>query len=79
MTVYGFFPGGDPRDFTPDMECSTPQEIALHKEDCAAWDLGDRPRRPGCEWADGKHIVRAPYGIGSYEFDEDCYVEGPED
>lgn len=40
--VYGSFIGGDPRDFSPDSECSTDEERAAHKADCAAWDRGER-------------------------------------
>lgn len=39
---YGSFPGGDPRDFTPDPESSTEEERRLHAEHCAAWVNGTR-------------------------------------
>lgn len=41
---YGSFPGGDPRDFTPDPESSTEQERRQHAEHCAAWAAGERPQ-----------------------------------
>ena len=41
--TYGYFGGGDPRDFCPDGEVCTPEELAAHKAACAAWDRGERP------------------------------------
>lgn len=38
---YGYFYGGDPRDFRPDHECSTEDERKRHAEDCAKWNAGD--------------------------------------
>ncbi len=51
---YGFFPGGDPRDFAPDPDCSTEEERAQHAADCAAWNRGERPKRatPGLEYVE---------------------------
>lgn len=40
---YGYFLGGDPRDFAPDPECNTPEELEAHKVACAAWERGERP------------------------------------
>ncbi len=40
VTGYGFFLGGDPREFTPDEESCRPDEIAAHKAACARWDAG---------------------------------------
>lgn len=71
---YGFFPGGDPRRFTPDPECSTEAERAAHKAACAAWDRGEttagqeaRPYWVGGE--DGKavaHVTPSGFGLGVY-------------
>jgi len=75
---YGGYPGGDPRDFTPDGECCTPEEIAAHKAACEAWERGDftEPRhgRHAVEIAlkDGTKAVGHgcinPYGIGVYTY-----------
>jgi len=47
---YGYFLGGDPRNFTPDHDCSTEAERACHAADCAAWDRGEHASSPnGCE------------------------------
>jgi hypothetical protein len=73
-TMYGFFPGGDPRLFTPDFECVTPEEMAQWKEDCAAWERGEqKPVEPQCTMArDG--IRRSGYGPGVYTIVDDELV-----
>jgi hypothetical protein len=74
-SVYGFFPGGDPRDFTPDPECSTDTERAQHKRDCEAWDRGECPnvnaKAPHFKDDTLCHVTPAGYGLGVYEYDED--------
>lgn len=42
---YGNFPGGDPRDFSPDPECATDAEIERHRKDCEAWERGEQIHR----------------------------------
>ena len=69
--VYGVFPGGDPRDFSPDPEASTEKELALHKEHCAAWDRGERPTVPVSGFVGTTHFLRAHYGLGVYYVDMD--------
>lgn len=70
---YGFFIGGDPRNFTPDTESCTPEEIALHKEHCAAWERGERPTVPvrtntyDTEGNVATSVRYANYGIGVNE------------
>jgi len=49
---YGYYPGGDPRNFFPDYECCLPAEIERHRAACEAWDRGETPD-PG-----GPHISR---------------------
>lgn len=50
---YGAFHGGDPRDFTPDPECSTDAECRAHQAACEAWARGDEIEiRGGCEERD---------------------------
>jgi len=39
---YGPFMGGDPRNFSPDPECSTEEERQRHREACASWERGER-------------------------------------
>lgn len=41
--TYGYYCGGDPRDFSPDRECCTAEEIAAWESACAAWERGERP------------------------------------
>lgn len=70
---YGFFPGGDPRDFTPDYELCAEQEVANWKADCEAWERGEQtPCPPPCEHTHDEQgnemIITAPrYGIGTYK------------
>lgn len=40
---YGGFPGGDPRDFEPDPECTTEAERELYAEHCALAEAGSSP------------------------------------
>ena len=75
---YGYARPEDPRDFHPDAESCSEQEIANHRKACELWDAaGGKPDGwtppPGSEWAalpEGGfvHILRAPWGIGSYVF-----------
>jgi len=39
--LYGFFHLDDPRDFFPDYECCSPEELAAHKEACAKAAAGE--------------------------------------
>lgn len=52
LYTYGSFPGGDPRDFEPDPECSTEAEQNLHAADCDRWERGEFVLRKGSglEW-----------------------------
>lgn len=80
---YGFFCGGDPRKFRPDEECCSEKEISNHKAACSLWNemelRGETPEPEKCPSGyvfdeNGKcvgHVLRAPYGIGVYEYEED--------
>lgn len=70
---YGFFCGGDPRKFHPDYEECSQDEIARWKAACKEADELESKRWLPCPsgWvrmADGTicHILRAPFGIGTY-------------
>ena len=75
---YGRFCGGDPRDFYPDLECSTEAELLEHKNDCEKWNQADkdgiklppestaRVRLPS-----GAVVVTHKYGLGGYEYLEE--------
>lgn len=70
---YGYFAGGDPRDFRPDPECSTDEERAAHKAACEAWSRGDAVEcPPSCTTTvDGDtitHTTRAGYGLGAQTY-----------
>ncbi len=80
---YGAFPGGDPRDFTPDPECSTDAEREAHRRACAIWDAGAQfgPEEPAHRWLTDEqgrlvgHVARCKYGLGTY-FVEDEKEDG---
>lgn len=68
VSHYGYFLGGDPREFTPDVEVCSVEEIERHKADCEAWERGERVDRGGpheplpdgkAGWATVSH-----YGMG---------------
>ena len=68
---YGFFCGGDPRDFVPDEESCSPEELAAHKKACEEADAEEKARKLSCPsgWvAPGIHVTRSPFGIGSYTY-----------
>lgn len=76
---YGNFGSGDPRDFTPDYEMCTEDEIASWKADLALVEAGNTVVCPPAgQWfydKDGKpmmHILAPRYGVGTikYRFDE---------
>ena len=78
---YGFFCGGDPRKFHPDGEGCTEKEMANHAAACKLWDeaeaRGETPTPEACPsdlayddaGKPGMHILSAPYGIGTYEYE----------
>jgi len=83
-STYGYFCGGDPRDFHPDHECCTPEEIQRHKEACEDAERLESSRDLPCPsgWIrtpDGcAHILRAPFGIGVSTIETLNYFEALE-
>lgn len=67
-TGYGFARPDNPHDFSPDRESCTEEEIAAHKAACEAYDRGeyDPAATLGSINGPGVHLLRAPWGIGSY-------------
>lgn len=75
--VYGHFAGGDPRDFSCDVECSTEEERAQHKADCERWAAAEKqgkaveaepgPHSPiiNSEGREVGYVTRSGYGLGS--------------
>ncbi len=66
-TAYGYFHGGDPRNFSPDPECSTEAEREAHRVACAEWNAGKREPLPGPHEAlpNGQGwITRSGFGLG---------------
>lgn len=66
---YGKFPGGDPRDFCPDPEASTPGERAKHSRACDEWRRGEfRPLSEGkpLDVCAGRIVCLGGFGLGVY-------------
>lgn len=82
--VYGFPCVSDPRDFVPDEESCTLEEMAAWKRDVELAERGEYQRDPSkhcsTEFDVGgqfiRHVTRTPWGIGTNfirnEADEDC-------
>ena len=68
--VYGLYPGGDPRDYWPDVECCSPEEIERWQIACKEWDEGvGTDRGPSCATrGDGSAWTGTGYGIGVYTY-----------
>lgn len=64
--TYGPFRGGDPRDFEPDVELCTAEEIKAWGAACAEWAAGRGvDRGPGCQtFGDGSVVTGTGFGIG---------------
>ena len=72
QSVYGYFHGGDPRNFTPDGD-SSPEERASHKAACAAYEATGEGSPSCCEHVGNMFITRAPFGLGVNGYvDEDA-------
>lgn len=78
--IYGFFHGGDPREFSPDYESCSPKEIEAHQKACELFDAAESAGVPmpdlECEsgWktlSDGTvcHVLKSSFGIGTYMMD----------
>lgn len=72
--TYGYFPGGDPRDFDPDPECCTEEEMARHKAACEEWERGERTEHErhhhkAMTLTDGREVIASypgAFGLGTY-------------
>ena len=80
QTMYGYFCGGDPRDFHPDGEDSnSPEEIANHKAACELAEKEEAARKLKCPsgWIVTPeftaHVLCAPFGIGVTTFKPTYY------
>lgn len=76
---YGFFHGGDPRDFSPDGENNTDEEKAAHDEACKAFDEADKKGEPlplmRCASGPspcGGHVLRSQFGLGVSSHPSPC-------
>lgn len=71
--VYGFFHGGDPRNFQPDGD-STDAERAAHKAACEEYERSQTASPSCCEHRDGIIINKAPFGLGVNTYQDDNAV-----
>lgn len=72
--IYGFYHGQDPRTFSPDGESCTAEEVAAHREACAAAYRGEWKRDDsGCHHIGDTKILKTTMGLGVYHvvMDED--------
>lgn len=61
MIGYGLYNPSDPRDFTPDPESCTENELARWKDDCRKVDAGEPVEHAGpIGWGLGTYIIRDP-------------------
>lgn len=73
VSGYGYFPGGDPREFWPDSESCTPEELERHREACARLEAGEAVQvgsnHTDIIGDDGKpcgHLTHPVFGMGGY-------------
>lgn len=79
---YGFMRPDDPRDFNPDVECCTPQEIENHRLACEAFERGE-PLPEQAFTPDAATVVNGaivhttggPWGIGGYTMRDPEMIE----
>lgn len=82
--TYGYFHGGDPRDFHPDYECCSPEEIERWQLACDEAEKLAHHRELPCPsgWErtpyGDVHVLRAPFGIGSYTWKMETFFEARE-
>jgi len=74
---YGYFHGGDPRNFSPDPECSTEAEREAHRVACDEWEKGNRKPLPDPHESftseDGKvvgYVTRSGFGPGTNAYED---------
>lgn len=80
-TRYGNPVCDDPRDFSPDPECCTPEEIARWKEACERAERGEKVEVPQHQWFSDKdgmiccHVNSNPWGIGIYIYRDEALTK----
>lgn len=86
--MYGFFPGGDPRRFSPDRDGQSEEEAKAHAEACQRWNDAEKagqqaaPEAGSCIHAGPVILTLARFGLGVYEYDcddPDCPDSHPPD
>lgn len=89
--LYGYYHGGDPCKFYPDFDCCSDVELGNWQAACMLWNEAERrgvtPKPESCPsgWVygmDGRplyHVLRAPYGIGTYLIEVESYFDPAEE
>jgi len=78
---YGFFNGGDPRKFHPDVECCFPEQLEQHRLACDEAEKLAHHRNLPCPSGferreDGEvHVLRSAFGLGVYEIERETFFE----
>lgn len=75
---YGHFRGGDPRNFSPDPECSTKLERQAHQKACAEFESGKGKSLPGphAPLPGGcGYITLSGFGLGTNYLEDPQLVE----
>lgn len=70
---YGGFKGGNPNDFTPDHECSSPEEIERWRAARDKWNAGDETllELQRCKDENGISGEGWKFGIGTYVLEKE--------
>lgn len=69
---YGYFDGGDPRSFLPDLEVCLRSEVEAWLkavEDADAVEVGCLRIETSARWVNGTHFHVASFGMGTYRTD----------
>jgi hypothetical protein len=78
-STYGFFHGGDPRDFYPDPEASTEEERNNHRIACEAYSPGKPDSNPfpapHCTLGGIKRVASPGFGLGMNHYEDEDMVD----
>ena len=73
--MYGYYPGGDPRDFVPDLETNHRREVLVWVEACQRWAAGEptisEPTFPHGVCQADQSLGLGAYRIEGMDWDED--------
>lgn len=76
--MYGYYPGGDPRDFVPDLETNHRHEVLAWVEACQRW-AADEPTVSEPTFPHGVCQADQSLGLGAYRIEGMEWDEEPVD